>query len=52
MRRYAFPFSVILLFFIMLSFPQEVFDGASEDYCFGFRLSSLLYFRLLSSQIS
>ena len=38
MRRYAFPFSVILLFFIMLSFPQEVFDGASEGLLLWFQI--------------
>ena len=51
MRRYAFPFSVILLFFIMLSFPQEVFDGASEGLLLWFQivLPTLLPFIIISN---
>ena len=53
MRRYAFPFSVILLFFIMLSFPQEVFDGASEGLLLWFQivLPTLLPFIIISNII-
>lgn len=51
MRRYAFPFSVILLFFIMLSFPQKVFDGASEGLLLWFQivLPTLLPFIIISN---
>ena len=51
MRRYAFPFSVILLFFIMLSFPQEVFNGASEGLLLWFQivLPTLLPFIIISN---
>lgn len=38
MRRYTFPFSLIFLFFLMLSFPQAVFHGASEGLLLWFQI--------------
>lgn len=51
MRRYTFPFSLIFLFFLMLSFPQAVFHGASEGLLLWFQivLPTLLPFVVLSN---
>ena len=51
MRRYTFPFGLIFLFFLMLSFPQAVFHGASEGLLLWFQivLPALLPFVVLSN---
>lgn len=51
MRRYTFPFGLIFLFFLMLSFPQAVFHGASEGLLLWFQivLPTLLPFVVLSN---
>lgn len=51
MRRYTFSFGLIFLFFLMLSFPQEVFHGASEGLLLWFQivLPTLLPFVMISN---
>lgn len=51
MRRYTFPFGLIFLFFLMLSFPQAVFHGASEGLLLWFQivLPTLLPFVVISN---
>lgn len=50
MKRYSFSFFMILLFFMMLFFPQEVFQGASSGLLLWFQivLPTLLPFIILS----
>lgn len=51
MKRYAFSLGLIFLFFLMLSFPQEVFHGASEGLLLWFQivLPTLLPFVVISN---